>query len=262
MFVALAVVLLLLNKPEIKRLEGIEEYVAEERRKLGKFSVKERNTLIAFGTAVTLWIAPGIVGLIAGTDSSPTRRSASASTRASSRSSPPRCCSSCPPNWGKRQFTLGWDDAVHIDWGVILLFGSGIVLGTLLRHRLAETIGKSLADRSGVNRAAITFLATIVAILISETTSNTASVSDRGADRHPDRRRRRRRPVGAGAGRHLRRLVRLHAAGLDAAERDRLRLGHGPDHQDGPLGVLFDVLGAILIIIGIPLMVSALGIGG
>ena len=31
MFVALCVVLLLLNKPEVKRLEGVKEYVADER---------------------------------------------------------------------------------------------------------------------------------------------------------------------------------------------------------------------------------------
>ena len=68
MFVVLCVVLLLLNKPEVKRLEGVEEYVADERRKMGKLSRKERNTLIAFGVAVTLWIVPGIVAIIAGDD--------------------------------------------------------------------------------------------------------------------------------------------------------------------------------------------------
>jgi hypothetical protein len=29
-------VLLLLNKPEVKKLEGVAEYVAEERRKMGR----------------------------------------------------------------------------------------------------------------------------------------------------------------------------------------------------------------------------------
>ena len=43
-------VLLLLNRPEVKRLEGVKEYVAEEREKLGPLSRKEKNTLIAFGT--------------------------------------------------------------------------------------------------------------------------------------------------------------------------------------------------------------------
>ena len=66
MFIALCVVLIAMNRPEIRRIEGAEEYVAEERSKLGKLSAGERNTLIAFSLAVTLWIVPGLVGLIAG----------------------------------------------------------------------------------------------------------------------------------------------------------------------------------------------------
>jgi sodium-dependent dicarboxylate transporter 2/3/5 len=69
MFVALIVVILLLNRPEVRRVEGVREYVAEEERKLGRLSRGERNTLIAFGVAVVLWMVPGIVGLVAGDDS-------------------------------------------------------------------------------------------------------------------------------------------------------------------------------------------------
>src|ERR671910_185048 len=69
MFVALVAVLLLLNRPEIKRIEGVEEYVASERSKLGRLSRKEKNTLVAFGVAVTLWIVPGIVAIVAGDES-------------------------------------------------------------------------------------------------------------------------------------------------------------------------------------------------
>ena len=69
MFVVLCVVLLLLNRPEIKRLEGVEEYVAGRAEKMGPLSRKEKNTLIAFGVAVTLWIVPGIVAIIAGDES-------------------------------------------------------------------------------------------------------------------------------------------------------------------------------------------------
>ena len=48
-----------------------------------------------------------------------------------------------PINWSERRFTLGWNEAVRIDWGTILLFGSGIALGTLLSETgLAETIGE------------------------------------------------------------------------------------------------------------------------
>ena len=44
MFVALCAVLLLLNRPEVKKLEGVEEYVAEERAKLGPLSRQENAT--------------------------------------------------------------------------------------------------------------------------------------------------------------------------------------------------------------------------
>src|SRR5690606_21727043 len=68
MFVLLAVVLLLLNRPEIKRISGVDEYVAAERAKLGRMSEAERNTLIAFAVTVTLWVVSGIVALVAGDD--------------------------------------------------------------------------------------------------------------------------------------------------------------------------------------------------
>ena len=35
MFVVLCVVLLRINRPEVERIEGVEEFVAAERRKLG-----------------------------------------------------------------------------------------------------------------------------------------------------------------------------------------------------------------------------------
>ena len=50
MFVVLALVLLLLNRPEIRRIDGVEEYVAAERAKLGAVHRAQRNTLIAFSS--------------------------------------------------------------------------------------------------------------------------------------------------------------------------------------------------------------------
>jgi sodium-dependent dicarboxylate transporter 2/3/5 len=66
MFLALCVILILLNRPEVRRISGADEYVTEERRRLGGISAGKRNTIIAFAVAVTLWILPGIVNLIFG----------------------------------------------------------------------------------------------------------------------------------------------------------------------------------------------------
>jgi solute carrier family 13 (sodium-dependent dicarboxylate transporter), member 2/3/5 len=54
MFAFLCVILILLNRPEVRRISGAEEYVNEERGKLGSLSRGEKNTLFAFGLAVFL----------------------------------------------------------------------------------------------------------------------------------------------------------------------------------------------------------------
>ena len=90
-----------LNRPEVKRLEGVEEYVAEERSKLGPMSRKEKNTLIAFGVAVTLWIAPGFVAIIAGDESKTLRGRERPARRGHRGRSSPRRCSSCSRPTGR-----------------------------------------------------------------------------------------------------------------------------------------------------------------
>src|SRR5918999_1327940 len=178
MFLALCVILMLLNRPEVRRISGADEYIAEERSSLGGFSAGERNTLIAFGLAVTLWILPGIVNLIAGETSAPATFLKTHLNEGVVAILAAALLFLLPVSWAERRFTMTWNDAVRIDWGTILLFGAGITLGKLLSDTgLAKTIGNGVTSALGVTSLlGITLLATVVAILISETTSNTASV--------------------------------------------------------------------------------------
>jgi sodium-dependent dicarboxylate transporter 2/3/5 len=84
-----------------------------------------------------------------------------------------------PVNWKKREFTLSWSQAIKIDWGTLLLFGGGITLGNLMFDtKLAEVVGKGLLDLSGATSMwGITFGAIFIAIVVSETSSNTASAN-------------------------------------------------------------------------------------
>jgi solute carrier family 13 (sodium-dependent dicarboxylate transporter), member 2/3/5 len=84
-----------------------------------------------------------------------------------------------PVDWARRKFTLNWNQATQIDWGTILLFGGGLVLGSLLSETgLAEVVGESISDSLGVSSLfGITVVIVIVAVLVSETTSNTASAT-------------------------------------------------------------------------------------
>jgi solute carrier family 13 (sodium-dependent dicarboxylate transporter), member 2/3/5 len=84
-----------------------------------------------------------------------------------------------PVDWARRRFTLNWNQASQIDWGTVILFGGGLVLGSLLSETgLAEEVGTSISDAIGVSSIlGITIVIVVVAVLISETTSNTASAA-------------------------------------------------------------------------------------
>ena len=240
MFVALGAVILLINKPEIRNIDGVEEYVDEERAKLGDFSVAERNTLIAFAVTVTLWIVPGIVGIIAGTDSSAYETVGNRLDEGVVAVLGASLLFLLPTDWKEREFTLRWSDAAKIDWGTIVLFGTGIIFGSLLESTgLAETMGNGAFDRLG--------LAQHLRDHGVRGGAGDPGLRDheqhrlgrgRGADHHPDRDGGRDQPVRAGPGGDVRRVVRLHAAGVDTTERHRLRLGHRADHDHDPVGLL------------------------
>ena len=53
-----------------------------------------------------------------------------------------------PVDWRARRFTLTWDEAVRIDWGIVLLYGGGLALGALaFQTGLAEALGKGITAR-------------------------------------------------------------------------------------------------------------------
>jgi sodium-dependent dicarboxylate transporter 2/3/5 len=74
---------------------------------------------------------------------------------------------------------LSWEEAVRIDWGTVLLFGGGILLGDLAQKTgLAHRWGEALLSMSGAaTPLAVTALVTGVALLLSEIASNTAAAT-------------------------------------------------------------------------------------
>jgi sodium-dependent dicarboxylate transporter 2/3/5 len=263
MFVVLAVVLLLLNRPEIRRIDGVAEYVANERAAMGPLSRAEKNTLIAFGITVTLWIVPGIVALIAGNDSEIygviTERLDEGIVAVLGAS----LLYLLPTDWANREFTLRWRDAAEIDWGTIILFGTGIIFGSLLRVTgLAETLGTSASDALGLSTGVtITIFAVVLAVIVSETTSNTASASVVV-------------PivisvaVAAGVDPFVPALAATFAASFGfmlpvSTPQNAVVYGSGAVSITTMIrsGASFDVLGSILILLVLPVMVALIGIG-
>jgi solute carrier family 13 (sodium-dependent dicarboxylate transporter), member 2/3/5 len=263
MFLALAVVLLLLNKPEIRRIDGVEEYVAQQRAEMGALSRAEKNTLIAFGITVVLWIFPGIVALFAGTESdfytAVTDRLDEGMVAVLGAS----LLYLLPTDWKAREFTLRWSDAAAIDWGTIILFGTGIIFGGLLAATgLAETIGNAVSTGLGFTSViAITIFAVLLAIVVSETTSNTASAAVVVPIIIPV-------ALAAGVNPFVPALAATFAASFGfmlpvSTPQNAVVYGSGAVRITTMIrsGASFDVLGAILIVVFLPLMIAVLGLG-
>jgi solute carrier family 13 (sodium-dependent dicarboxylate transporter), member 2/3/5 len=179
MFAAVIAICVLFNRPEVKHVEGVEEYVTEERRKLGKLSRGEKNTLMVLTFALIGWFLPGLVGLVAGDDSDAYVQVSEASNEGIVAILAAGALFVLPIDWARRQFTLNWNQAAGIDWGTVILFGGGLVLGAMLSETgLAEVVGTSISDSLGVSSlVGVTIVIVIVSVLVSETTSNTASAA-------------------------------------------------------------------------------------
>jgi solute carrier family 13 (sodium-dependent dicarboxylate transporter), member 2/3/5 len=179
MFVAVILICVLFNRPEVKEVDGVEEYVAEERRKLGRLTRGEKNTLLVLAFALIGWFLPGVVGIFAGDDSDAYAQVSEASNEGIVAILAAAALFVLPIDWARRRFTLNWNQASQIDWGTVILFGGGLVLGSLLSATgLAEVVGSSISDAIGVSSIlGISIVIVIVAVLISETTSNTASAA-------------------------------------------------------------------------------------
>ena len=238
MFVVLCIILILLNRPEVRRISGAEEYVNEERKQArSDLSYGERNTIVVFAVAVSLWLLPGVVALIFGDESTAYSFIYSRLDEGIVAVVADVLLFMVPFNWRERRFTMTWNDVVKIDWGTIILFGCGIALVTAPGNRPPGSIGKAIADASVFSSVvAVSAVSAVIAVqIISETTSNTASATIVVPIVLPDGHRGRPRPAGAGPLRPFRGLFRVHPARLDPSERRRLRLGDDPHNQDGSL---------------------------
>jgi len=74
---------------------------------------------------------------------------------------------------------ISWEQAVEIDWGVVLLYGGGFALGVLsFQTGLAEAMGRGLTGMLPIHGSFGMLVASVlVAVILSETTSNTAAAN-------------------------------------------------------------------------------------
>ena len=167
-----------LSPAGVDRIPGTDEMIRREREVLGPWTRGQRSTIIAFATAVILWVTAGVVAIIAGDTSEIYRAINSRLPEAAGALIGAALLFLLPGN-GKGEKAITWSEAVKIDWGVILLYGGGFALGVMsFQTGLAEAVGSGLTGLLPLSgEFGLLVASVIVAILISETTSNTASAN-------------------------------------------------------------------------------------
>ena len=159
--------------------EGSGDLVREELRRLGPLSQPERNVLVAFGVTVVLWIAPGLFTIGGWDETAFARGYATAMPEGIAAMVGAMLLFVLPVDWRTRRFTITWDQAVRIDWGIVLLYGGGLAIGGLaFSTGLADALGRGIAAWLPSHSSfVLTALFTATAIVLSEATSNTASAN-------------------------------------------------------------------------------------
>jgi sodium-dependent dicarboxylate transporter 2/3/5 len=176
LFAYLCVYLRAVAPAGLGELPGSAELIRSERASLGPWTRGQRSVAVAFGVTIALWVIPGLVALVAG-EHSP-------QYQVLSRRIPEGVAAVLgalllfllPGDEGR---AITWDDAVRIDWGVVLLYGGGFALGVLsFQTGLAEAMGRGITGLLPLEGSFGLLVASVVsAVLLSETTSNTAAAN-------------------------------------------------------------------------------------
>jgi solute carrier family 13 (sodium-dependent dicarboxylate transporter), member 2/3/5 len=161
----------------LRELPSGAQLIREERLRLGPWTRGQRSVAFAFGITVLLWILPGFVALAQGENSPAYQMLLRRVPEGVAALLGAMLLFVLPGERGRRAIT--WQDAVQIDWGVVLLYGGGFALGVLsFQTGLAEAMGRGLTGVLPIESSFGMLVASVVvAVVLSETTSNTASAN-------------------------------------------------------------------------------------
>ncbi|TFH87083.1 SLC13/DASS family transporter [Billgrantia azerbaijanica] len=149
--------------PEVAQL--IEEQAAD----LGRMTPPERRVAAIFALVALAWVTrPLLQGCLPGVELSDAGIAIIAAV----------LLFAVPARWRERQFLLDWESARHLPWGVLVLVGGGLSLGSAIETSgLAATVAEGLAAFGDWPTWGLVAVVATVVMLISHVTSNTATAA-------------------------------------------------------------------------------------
>ncbi|HXO85110.1 MAG TPA: DASS family sodium-coupled anion symporter [Gemmatimonadales bacterium] len=159
------------------KLPGVRDLVARERSELGPWTPGQLITVSVLALAAFSWIMreaktlgslqlPGLVQLLPGLSDAGIAIGAALVLFV------------FPSSLRERRFTLDWESATRIPWGVLILFGGGLALADAFTSSgLAEWIGGRLEGLRGAPAIVVIGTVALLFVLLTELTSNTATAA-------------------------------------------------------------------------------------
>ena len=180
-FILAYIVLWKLFPADVKHINGAQEFIRKYVDSLGSWTRAQKNTLIAFATAVVLWIAPSIINIFYDSHSDVMTFINSRFPEAIAAMIGGLLLFFLPVNLKKGQMTMTWKEGMEgIEWGTLLLFGGGLAMGAMMYTTgLSAWVGTGIKEALGGNPHEWVFVMVfcVATLILSELTSHTASTN-------------------------------------------------------------------------------------
>lgn len=150
-------------------IPGVATLLEEQARDLGRMTAPERRVAIVFGAVALAWVTrPLLQRLAPGVELTDAGIAVMAAV----------ILFVVPARWKEGRFLLDWESARNLPWGVLLLVGGGLSLGSAIESSgLAAVVAQGLSIFGLWPVWALVAMTVVAVMMMSHVTSNTATAA-------------------------------------------------------------------------------------
>ncbi|KGJ04447.1 solute carrier family 13 (sodium-dependent dicarboxylate transporter), member 2/3/5 [Paracoccus halophilus] len=159
---------------KLDEVPGGQRMIDDEIAALGQVSQGERMVLIVFGSAAFLWVVPGLLTSLTGSN-----LGFLGSLNDTAIAIAAGIAMFILPGRGRTEMVLDWKDAENgLPWGVLLLFGGGLSLASAVAASgLDQWFGQQVQGLGSLTPIMLIVAVTTLILFLTEITSNTATAA-------------------------------------------------------------------------------------
>ena len=149
-------------------MPGVAEMLADQARDLGRMTRPELRVAAIFALVALAWITRPLLEGALGLELSDAGIAIIGAL----------LLFVVPARWRQRQFLMDWESAKHLPWGVLIMVGGGLSLGTAIEESgLAAVVAEGLGAFGSWPVWNLVAMVALAVMLMSHVTSNTATAA-------------------------------------------------------------------------------------